>query len=181
MSPAAAGPRVVVERLDDRASGRGGLVAAAADNGLLCRLVDSLSGLHNSIDDEISFGLEHSVVDDTRNDADVVDDDESAAEEAGLRRLVGGGAAQSATGGAAAGVAYTEGVKLQLNLHQQKTTSSMDIDSTSPTGGPGLDLDTPTTETLFEALWPEVGDLGDQIAPNNWPGDDFDLLFPDLA
>jgi hypothetical protein len=172
----ATGPRVVVERLDDRAGGDGGVVAAA-DGYLFGDHVDSSvsAGLchHNT---EISFRVEG---DDA--DGNVVLVAEPAASEEASLRLVGGGDAQFAAGGTAAGLAAGTVSGLQLNncknIHQEEHEKSARIGNT----GSNLDLDTPTAESLLEALWPEVSDLSDRPT-DSWPDEeDFDLLFPDLV
>ena len=185
--PPSAGPRVVVERLDDRA-GQVGL--AAADDGLLGRLVDSMSELGSFDADgssgEISFAFDCVEVDNDESNIIVVAA-EPAAEEA-CSRLVGG-TAESATRGSATGIiggggdaVQVRGQHLSINhqQHQQHSTTTMDTISPSSTSSHNLDLDTPTTENILEALWPEVSNLGDETT-GSWSDHEFDLLFPDLV
>ncbi len=164
------GSRVVAERLDDRTGG--GAVAGAADDALLFRFVDNnvsrRVGGDDGVDDEceaFSLGVDEIV-------AFGAVAQPAFEEAAGGTRLVGGDAAQAAAAcGPAAGLIGGEH-RLQLAAKHQANVSTVESN---------FDLDTPTTERLFESLWPAVSELDDTVAPASWSEDDFDLLFPDLA
>jgi hypothetical protein len=160
------GSRVVAERLDDRI---GGGVAGAADDALLFRLVDNDVSRRLGGDDECeAFSL--GGVDEIAFGAVTQPAFEEAA---GGTRLVGGDGAQAAAAsGPAAGLISGGEHRLQLATQHQTNVATADSN---------FDLDTPTTERLFEALWPGVSELDDTVAPASWSEDDFDLLFPDLA
>lgn len=161
------GSRVVAERLDDRT---GGGAVGAADDALLFRLVDNdvsrRVGDDGGDDECEAFSL----------GVDEIAFAQPAFEEAaGGARLVGGDAAKAAAAsGPAAGLIGGGGGEYRLHLASQHQANVATVDS-------NFDLDTPTTERLFESLWPGVSELDDTVAPDSWSEDDFDLLFPDLA
>ncbi len=164
------GSRVVAERLDDRT---GGGAVGAADDALLFRLVDNdVSRRLGGDDDCEAFSL----VGPAKIAFGAVA--QPAFEEAaGGARLVGGDAAQAAAAsGPAAGLIGGGEHRLQLAAQHQANIATAVGDTCS-----NFDLDTPTTERLFESLWPGVSELDDTVAPDSWSEDDFDLLFPDLA
>jgi hypothetical protein len=97
-------------------------------------------------------------------------------EAAGGARLVGRDAAQAAASGPAAGLIGGGEHRQHLAAQHQTNVATAIGESCS-----NFDLDTPTTERLFESLWPGVSELDDTVAPDSWSEDDFDLLFPDLA
>jgi hypothetical protein len=162
------GSRVVAERLDDRT---GGGVAGAADDALLFRLVDNDVSRRLGGDDE-SEAFSLGGVDEIAFGAVAQPAFEEAA---GGARLVGRDASQTAAAsGPAAGLIGGGGGENRLHLAAQHQANVATADS-------NFDLDTPTTERLFESLWPGVSELDDTVAPASWSEDDFDLLFPDLA
>ena len=157
------GSRVVAERLDDRTGG--GAVVGAADDALLFRLVDNDVSRRLGGDDEceaFSLGVD-----------EIAFAQPAFEEAAGGARLVGGDASQAtAASGPATGLIGGGEHRLHLAAqHQANVAAAVG----------NFDLDTPTTERLFESLWPGVSELDDTVAPDSWSEDDFDLLFPDLA
>jgi hypothetical protein len=164
------GSRVVAERLDDRT---GGGVAGAADDALLFRLVDNdvsrRVGDDGGDDDCEAFSL--GGVDEIVFGAVAQPAFEEAA---GRARLVGGDAPQAAAASGPATGLIGGGGEHRLHLAAQHQANVATADS-------NFELDTPTTERLFESLWPGVSELDDTVAPDSWSEDDFDLLFPDLA
>lgn len=151
-------------------------MAAAADGGLLCRLMGTVSGLADH-DDEIDFSLANFHNDDDGRTPFVVA--QPAVEEA-VSHLVGGESQPAARGTAARLIGgHLEETQVQLTPQHPRQPTAFTIEENESMCSK-LDLDTPTTDTLLEALWPEVSGLGDEAA-TSWSDDDFDLLFPDLA
>jgi hypothetical protein len=163
------GSRVVAERLDDRT---GGGAVGAADDALLFRLVDNDVSRRLGGDDEceaFSLGVDEIAFGAVAQPA--------FEEAAGGARLVGGDASQAAAAsGPATGLIGGGKHRLQLAAQHQTNVATVVGDTCG-----NFDLDTPTTERLFESLWPGVSELDDTVAPDSWSEDDFDLLFPDLA